>query len=135
MPWAASVLLTACMPLLFAVSWSVHLWLAAPHFSVASLLGCAFGTCYGVWQLREAADCIPSLLVLDDLQFLCPAPSDAPEAGPTGPGTAALVAWLCEALRRFHLRPNGRPPLPGDVFFPNLSSPNIGPWKISCSAK
>lgn len=56
---------------------------------------------------------MPSLLVLDDLELLCPALSEAPDAAGAAAGSAALVAWLCAALREYHARPNGRPPMPG----------------------
>jgi hypothetical protein len=64
-------------------------------------------------QLREAAECMPSLLVLDDLELLCPARADGPDAEAAAAGSAALVAWLRAALREYHARPNGRPPMPG----------------------
>ncbi|KAK9907564.1 hypothetical protein WJX75_006024 [Coccomyxa subellipsoidea] len=62
--------------------------------------------------LREAAECMPSLLVLDDLELLCPARADGPDAEAAAAGSAALVAWLRAALREYHARPNGRPPMP-----------------------
>ena len=65
-------------------------------------------------QLREAVECMPALVVLDDLHLLCPAPSQAPEAVLANIGSAALVAWLREVLREYHARPNGRPALPGE---------------------
>ncbi len=64
-------------------------------------------------QLREAAECMPSLLVLDDLEMLCPAPADTPDAEAAAAGSAALVAWLRAAVREYHARPDGRAPLPG----------------------
>ena len=70
-------------------------------------------------QLREALECMPALVVLDDLHLLCPAPSQAPEAALSNIGSAALVAWLRDVLREYHLRPDGRPPLPG-VPWPHL---------------
>lgn len=65
-------------------------------------------------QLREAAEGMPSLLVLDDLELLCPAPNESPDAAAATAGSAALVAWLRAALREYHARPDGRPPMPGE---------------------
>ncbi|BDA47966.1 probable peroxisome biogenesis factor 1 [Coccomyxa sp. Obi] len=62
--------------------------------------------------LREAAECMPSLLVLDDLELLCPAPNESPDTAAATAGSAALVAWLRAALREYHARPGGRPPMP-----------------------
>ncbi len=56
---------------------------------------------------------MPSLLVLEGLHLLCPAPSDAPEAAGANSGTAALVSWFAAALRQMHATVDGRPPLPG----------------------
>lgn len=53
---------------------------------------------------------MPSLLILDDVHLMCPAPGDSPE-GPGGNGSAALVEWLCDVLDSF--RPPGKPVLPG----------------------
>ena len=64
-------------------------------------------------QLREAVECMPALVVLDDLHLLCPAPNQAPEAVLANIGSAALVAWLRDVLKEYHARPDGRPPLPG----------------------
>ncbi len=64
-------------------------------------------------QLQEAVQCMPALVVLDDLHLLCPAPSQAPEAALTNVGSAALAAWLRDMLKEYHARPEGRPALPG----------------------
>lgn len=56
---------------------------------------------------------MPSLVVLDDLHLLCPAPSQAPEAALANIGSAALIAWLRDVLKEYHAHPDGRPPLPG----------------------
>ena len=53
---------------------------------------------------------MPSLLILDDLHLLCPAPGDSPDNANAG-GSAALVEWLCDVLDSF--RPPGKPVLPG----------------------
>ena len=48
-------------------------------------------------QIREALEHMPALLVLEDLDVLCPAES----AGADGAATSAdpaLVAWLCDLL-------------------------------------
>ncbi|KAK9829370.1 hypothetical protein WJX72_005440 [[Myrmecia] bisecta] len=50
--------------------------------------------------VQEALDCMPSLLILDDLQLICAADQDGPEAG--GSGDAAGVAdWLADVLDSF----------------------------------
>ncbi len=61
-------------------------------------------------QIQEAMDCMPSLLILDDLHHICPAPGDSPE-NPTGNSNAALVEFVCDVLDSF--RPLGKPALPG----------------------
>ena len=61
-------------------------------------------------QIQEALDCMPSLLILDDLHLICPAPGDSPDNANAG-GSAALVEWLCDVLDSF--RPPGKPVLPG----------------------
>lgn len=61
-------------------------------------------------QIQEALDCMPSLLVLDDLHLICPAPGESPDNAPAG-GSPALVEWLCDVLDSF--RPPGKPVLPG----------------------
>ena len=53
---------------------------------------------------------MPSLLILDDLHLICPAPGDSPDNANAG-GSAALVEWLCDVLDSF--RPPGKPVLPG----------------------
>lgn len=55
-------------------------------------------------------DCLPSLLILDNLHLICPAVGDSPE-NPNGNSSAALVEWLCDVLDSF--RPPGKPVLPG----------------------
>lgn len=55
-------------------------------------------------------DCLPSLLILDNLHLICPAVGDSPE-NPNGSSSAALVEWLCDVLDSF--RPPGKPVLPG----------------------
>lgn len=56
---------------------------------------------------------MPSLLILDDLHLICPAPGDSPDnANASGNGSAALVEWLCSVLD--HFRPAGKPTLPGN---------------------
>ncbi len=70
-------------------------------------------------------DCMPALVVLDDLHLLCPAPSQAPEAVLANIGSAALVAWLRDVLKEYHARPDGRPPLPGRALsLPDTPLPN-----------
>lgn len=61
-------------------------------------------------QIQEAMDCMPSLLILDDLHLICPAPGDSPE-NPNGNSSAALVEFVCDVLDSF--RPLGKPALPG----------------------
>lgn len=61
-------------------------------------------------QIQEALDCMPSLLTLDDLHLICPAPGDSLDNANAG-GSAALVEWLCDVLDSF--RPPGKPMLPG----------------------
>eukprot|EP00887_Chlorella_sp_A99_P002124 scaffold21.g2124.t1 len=48
-------------------------------------------------QIREAQDHMPALLVLDNLDVLCPAEALGADGGTTG-GDPALVAWLCDVL-------------------------------------
>ncbi|KAL3142931.1 hypothetical protein ABBQ38_003216 [Trebouxia sp. C0009 RCD-2024] len=60
-------------------------------------------------KIQEALDCMPSLLVLDDLHLICPAPGESPDNAPAG-GSPALVEWLCDVLDSF--RPPGKPVLP-----------------------
>lgn len=62
------------------------------------------------FQIQEALDCLPSLLILDNLHLICPAPGDSPE-NPNANSSAALVKWLCDVLDSF--RPTGKPALPG----------------------
>jgi SpoVK/Ycf46/Vps4 family AAA+-type ATPase len=40
----------------------------------------------------------PALVVLDDLDVLCPAAGDDPEASLHGPGDGSLAAWLCDVM-------------------------------------
>ena len=47
--------------------------------------------------MREALDHLPSLLVLDDLDMLCPAEAAGADGGATS-ADPALVAWLCDLL-------------------------------------
>ena len=61
-------------------------------------------------QIQEAMECMPSLLILDDLHLICPAPGDSPE-NPSGNSSAALVEFVCDVLDSF--RPLGKPALPG----------------------
>ena len=66
---------------------------------------------------------MPSLLILDDLHLICPAPGDAPDNANAG-GSAAMVEWLCDVLDSF--RPPGKPVLPGtqlSLTLPSCSSP------------
>ncbi len=63
-----------------------------------------------VLQIQEAMDCMPSLLILDDLHLICPAPGDSPE-NPNGNSSAALVEFVCDVLDSFH--PLGKSALPG----------------------
>lgn len=58
---------------------------------------------------------MPSLLILDDLHLICPAPGDSPDNANAG-GAAALVEWLCDVLDSF--RPPGKPVLPGTQLSP-----------------
>ena len=54
---------------------------------------------------------MPSLLVLDDLDLLCPAPSADPGVPPAPPHADALVQWLTDVLDA--LRPADGLPYPG----------------------
>lgn len=76
-------------------------------------------------QIQEALDCMPSLLTLDDLHLICPAPGDSPDNATAG-GSAALVEWLCDVLDSF--RPPGKPMLPG---MPISPSPPPAPLRSS----
>ncbi|KAA6429601.1 MAG: peroxisome biogenesis 1-like [Trebouxia sp. A1-2] len=60
-------------------------------------------------KIQEGMDCMPSLLILDDLHLICPAPGDSPE-NPNGNSSAALVEFVCDVLDSF--RPLGKPALP-----------------------
>ncbi|KAL0051151.1 hypothetical protein WJX82_002808 [Trebouxia sp. C0006] len=60
-------------------------------------------------KIQEAMECMPSLLILDDLHLICPAPGDSPE-NPSGNSSAALVEFVCDVLDSF--RPLGKPALP-----------------------
>ena len=71
-----------------------------------------------VTQIQEALDCMPSLLILDDLHLICPAPGDSQDHA-TASSSAALVEWLCSVLDSF--RPAGKPTLPG-TFTPLIIS-------------
>lgn len=65
-------------------------------------------------QVHEALDHLPSLLVLDDLDVLCPA-EGAGADGAASSADPALVTWLCDLLD-FLATPSpdwGRLPLPG----------------------
>ena len=61
-------------------------------------------------QVQEALDCLPSLLILDDLHLICPTQAEGPEGQGTNT-SAALVEWLCDVIDSFH--PPGKPALPG----------------------
>ena len=64
-------------------------------------------------QLREAMECMPSLLVLDDLHLLCPGEAEGPEVGMV-PRSPALAEWLADALDELrYLQHDGHWPLPG----------------------
>ncbi len=54
---------------------------------------------------------MPSLLILDGLEVVCPAAAAGGDPGLVDPGEGALAAWLCDALSA--LRAPSRPPLPG----------------------
>ena len=65
-------------------------------------------------QIQEALDCMPSLLLLDDLHLICPAPGDAPGEAPdsaSASSSAVVVEWLCDVMDSF--RPPAKPALPG----------------------
>ena len=68
-----------------------------------------------VHQVSEALEHMPSLLVLDDLDLLCPAPSADPGAPPQPPHADALVQWLTDVLDA--LRPPDGLPYPGEILF------------------
>jgi len=78
-------------------------------------------------QLQEAVDCLPSLVVFDNLHLLCPERAAAPEAVPST-GTAALVRWLCDVLDSFRREGQGRPPLPGEARHPAYGERTAGIW-------
>ena len=69
------------------------------------------GTLLAVRKVSEALGHMPSLLVLDDLDLLCPAPSADPGAPPAPPHAEALVQWLTDVLDA--LRPADGLPYPG----------------------
>ncbi len=82
-------------------------------------------------QIQEAMDCMPSLLVLDDLHLICPAPGDSPE-NPNGNSSAALVEFVCDVLDTF--RPLGKPALPGTALPSALAAlSNSNAMSASCS--
>ncbi len=64
-----------------------------------------------IHQVSDALEHMPSLLVLDDLDLLCPAPSADPGAPPAPPHADALVQWLTDVLDA--LRPADGLPYPG----------------------
>ena len=67
-------------------------------------------------QLRQAVECMPTLIVLDDLHLLCPGEAEGPEAAP-GPRAPAVAEWFADALDELrYLQPDGRLPLPGLPF-------------------
>ena len=83
------------------------------------LLGCVPESSLSlVPQVSEALEHMPSLLVLDDLDLLCPAASADPGAPPAAPHSDALVQWLCDVLDA--LRP------PDDLPYPGVRSETAG---------
>lgn len=87
-----------------AASWPAPVQGSAPLWPRSALLQAhttwrlpTISCLHTLWQVQEALDHMPSLLVFDDLDVLCHAESDGPE----GAGAAAdpgLVAWLCDVL-------------------------------------
>lgn len=69
-------------------------------------------------QLAEALEHMPALLVLDDLDALCPTPSQDPSQLPPPPGAEMLLQWLCDVLDA--LRPPDALPYPGDCLLEHL---------------
>ena len=56
------------------------------------------GNLLATHQVSDALQHMPSLLVLDDLDLLCPAASADPGAPPAPPHADALVQWLADVL-------------------------------------
>ena len=63
-------------------------------------------------QVAEAAACMPSLLVLQDLHLLCPQEGSGGEPS-AGPHQQAIVDWLAEQLHLLKGPQHGAPPWPG----------------------
>ncbi len=67
-------------------------------------------------QVQDAVDHLPALVILEDLDALCPKSdvSSAAEGGPTGdPG---LLAWLCDVMDHFAQPVDIRPVTGGAPF-------------------
>ena len=66
-----------------------------------------------VWvQITEAAACMPSLLVLQDLHLMCPQEASGGEPS-SGPHQQAITDWLAEQLHLLRGLEQGAPPWPG----------------------
>ncbi|KAK9837165.1 hypothetical protein WJX81_007626 [Elliptochloris bilobata] len=77
--------------------------------------------------LREAVDCMPSLLVLDDLHLLCPGDAEGPEAA-AAPRSPALAEWLADALDELRFLQHGAHlPLPVAVCATASAPADIAP--------
>ena len=63
-------------------------------------------------QITEAAACMPSLLVLQDLHLLCPQEASGGEPS-SGPHQQAITDWLAEQLHLLQGPQQGAPPWPG----------------------
>ena len=59
---------------------------------------------------------MPSLLVLEDLEALCPVLAHDPGEPPPPPGAGSLLQWLCDVLDA--LRPPDGLPFPGSPQLP-----------------
>lgn len=73
-------------------------------------VGCNFAA---LLQLQEAVRKMPSLVILENLQLLCPGRSDSPEASATSAGSAALAQWLCDSIDAARQPDTAQLPLPG----------------------
>ncbi len=93
------------MPLFIGIAATSIRWQCADPVATASIY------CNPVLQISEALEHMPSLLVLDDLDLLCPAASADPGAPPSPPHADALVQWLSDVLDA--LRPPDDLPYPG----------------------
>ena len=76
-------------------------------------------------QVNEAKSAMPALLVLDDIDILCPSAGMESAELPQDASESSLVSWLCSLFDS--LRPAGRLPLPGTHAMTNAGTADHHP--------